>query len=106
MRGLFTGLSIAAATMIVPLQAVAQAQPMMPQSVCGTRAEVTTKLEATFGELQKGAGMVSDRRVMELWQSRETGSWTLLMTQTDGQTCIIAAGKHWRDRPALQGDPT
>lgn len=106
MRGLRVIFAATAATIIFPLQALAQSQPVLPHSVCGTRAEVTDKLEATFGELQKGAGVVSDRRVLELWQSTETGSWTLLMTQTDGQTCIIAAGNHWRDSKGILGDPT
>lgn len=100
MRGLLTILVGASALASIP----AQAQMMLPQQVCGTRAEVTTKLEATFGEFQKGAGMVSEQRVLELWESKETGSWTLLMTQTDGQTCIIAAGNHWRERES--GSPT
>lgn len=106
MRGLRTTLFGAAVLATSSAQAFAQGPSMLPHSVCGTRAEVTTKLEATFGELQKGAGIVSDRRVMELWQSTETGSWTLLMTQTDGQTCIIAAGNHWRDSKGTLGDPT
>lgn len=91
---------------VILTAAPALAQPVLPQAVCGTREEVTTKLEAAFGELQKGAGVVSERRVLELWQSSSTGSWTVLMTQTDGQTCIIAAGNHWRDGDPEIGDPT
>lgn len=72
---------------------------------CGERHVVTERLEIRFGEIQQGTGMVSTDRVLELWRSKE-GSWTILMTRPDGQTCIMAAGDAWDDKDAIPGDPT
>ena len=70
---------------------------------CGDREFVTAKLEAKYGEIQQGAGLVSADKVLELWSSAE-GSWTILMTRSDGLTCIMAAGNYWRDRQNGAGD--
>lgn len=102
MRRLLTTLAAAAVLTTTP----ATAQTLLDEGVCGKREEVTGRLEAKFGEFQKGAGVVSNNRVLELWQSKKTGSWTVLMTRTDGRTCIIAAGNHWRDQKLTEGDPT
>ena len=46
--------------------------------------------ELAFGGLQKTRGAQS---VMEVWTSKETGSYTVLVTQANGiQSCIVAVG--------------
>lgn len=100
MRRLLIGVAYA-----VAMTSVAHAQGAAETSVCGTRTDVVKKLAAKFGELQQGAGLINKNRVLELWLSEETGSWTILMTRADGKTCIMAAGEHWKDQPVLAGDP-
>lgn len=85
---------------------VAHAQDGAQQAICGTRADVVEKLSGKFGELQQGAGLVNKNRILELWRSEKTGSWTILMTRADGKTCILAAGNHWKDQDLIPGDPT
>lgn len=83
----------------------AYAERSLEDATCGERATVTQELERSFGELQKGTGLVSSNRVLELWQS-DDGSWTILMTRPDGVTCIMAAGEFWRKTPeGTSGDP-
>jgi hypothetical protein len=91
------------AAMMAP---AAYAQGSADRSVCGVRADVVEKLSGKFGELQQGAGLVNKNRVLELWHSAKTGSWTILMTRADGKTCIMAAGLHWKDQELVPGDPT
>lgn len=45
--------------------------------------------ELTFGGLQKTSGAQS---VMEVWSSKETGTYTVLLTQANGIACVVAAG--------------
>ncbi|KIC38464.1 hypothetical protein RA27_18595 [Ruegeria sp. ANG-R] len=72
----------------------ATAPPAFAQN-CAEREHVITKLqknyaeELTFGGLQKSRGAQS---VMEVWTSRETGSYTVLVTQANGISCIVAVG--------------
>ena len=62
---------------------------------CAQRDAVITKLqdsyseELTFGGLQKTQGGQS---VMEVWSSKETGSYTVLVTHANGISCIVAVG--------------
>lgn len=72
----------------------ATAPPAFAQS-CAQRDDVIAKLqnsyseELTFGGLQKSRGAQS---VMEVWSSKETGTYTVLLTQANGISCIVAAG--------------
>ena len=45
-------------------------------------------------------GTVNEDRYMQLFVSPQ-GSWTILVTKTDGQACIVAAGQNWEKLPAL-----
>ncbi len=62
---------------------------------CAQREHVIEKLrdgyseELRFGGLQKTRGKQS---VMEVWASRETGSYTVLVTHANGISCIVAVG--------------
>lgn len=74
---------------------------------CGTRDEMTDQLRRTFGEAQTGLGLISAAQVLEVWSSEETGTWTILMTDSDGQTCMVAAGEAWKRVPvevAVRGE--
>lgn len=72
----------------------ATAPPAFAQN-CAEREHVIAKLqdnyseELAFGGLQKTRGTQS---VMEVWTSKKTGSYTVLVTQANGITCIVAVG--------------
>ena len=58
-----------------------------------------------FGEQVMGRGLASSgRAVLELFAT-ETGSWTLLTTDVDGQTCVVASGESWTAIARIKGDP-
>jgi len=88
MPKILTGALLAAA--LLPVQAQAQ-------SACGQRQLVVQKLEAGYGEAFVGGGMQSATAIYEVWFSEEKGTWTILMTRSDGITCIMAAGTNWQE---------
>jgi len=105
----WTGWAIGAALALgAGIGGTAMAEPAhgpLARATCGERAEVTAKLHQKFGEMQAATGLVSSDRMLEVWRS-DDGSWTILMTRPDGQTCIMAAGELWREAPAgTSGDP-
>lgn len=76
---------------------------------CGKRAEIVAALQKRYGESAAGVGIAGENRVVELWSSAETGTWTLLMTRTDGVACMMASGEDWTtEKEALAGlgDPS
>lgn len=73
------------------------------QQNCAERTLVVEKLEARYGEVFAGGGLQNAERVFEVWFSQEKGTWTILMTRADGQTCIMASGTNWHEETALPG---
>lgn len=94
-----------AAALAPPISLAGQTQSQYGRSICGPRTTLVRKLIDRFGETRRGAGLVDARRALEIWASDRTGSWTVIMTRSDGIACVVASGKHWHStRPALAGD--
>ncbi len=80
-------LLLAAAAVLTSLPAQAQS--------CGDRAVMVERLQANYQEQLTGGGLHAESAVVELWASPETGTFTLLSTDTSGQACILATGTDW-----------
>lgn len=74
---------------------IAAAAPAVANPNCGLRDSVVEKLskqykeQLTVGGLQKRNSV---QAVMEIWSSEETGTFTVLITNPQGISCIVAAG--------------
>lgn len=66
---------------------------------CGNRQQMVVILDKKFKETRLAMGLISNVSMLELFVSK-TGTWTILSTQTNGRTCIVAAGKSWITMPA------
>lgn len=83
---------------------------MMPaalhaQQLCAERDSVVQKLESGYGEAFAGGGLQNSSRVFEVWMSEEKGTWTILMTRSDGMSCVMATGTNWRDGAPIAKTP-
>ncbi len=74
------------------------ATPANAQAVCGDRNEIVSRLESGYNEKVSALGLAGNGGVVELYTSQK-GSWTLLMTQPNGMSCLIAAGENWESIP-------
>jgi hypothetical protein len=83
---------------VVALMATSFASVAEAQQVCGKRAEFVTRLDATYKETTSGIGLINNGTVIEVLTSRE-GSWTILMTKTNGMSCVVASGQAWESVP-------
>ena len=84
---------ILAALAVFFVAGAAQAQPM-----CGPRAEIIASLKDDYKETQLGAGTVPGDTglvVLEVFTG-QSGTWTVLMTNPHGITCIMASGRDWQ----------
>ena len=79
----------AAAALALPMAASAQGQN------CGARTAVVDRLADKYGESRQSIGMAPKGRVVEVFASQETGTWTILVTMPNGVSCLMAAGKAW-----------
>ena len=73
--------------------AAAIAPPLAAQAMhCAPRDVLIERLEETYGERQIAIGMQSAHALIELWGSEETGSFTLIVTTSDAESCVMAFG--------------
>ena len=74
---------------------------------CGEHHKVVAFLQSKYKEHHVGLGLVSNRGVMELFVSAKTRTWTVLLTNTQGIACIVAAGESYeRSKPEPLPDPS
>ena len=63
---------------------------------CGPHGSMITMLAMRYLEAPKAIGIVSRNHFMEVYVSA-AGSWTVLVTSTGGNSCIVASGSDWED---------
>ncbi|MGE0280784.1 MAG: hypothetical protein AB7P20_09255 [Rhizobiaceae bacterium] len=56
--------------------------------------DLVSRLQVTYQERQFAYGVVGSVAIMEVYVS-EAGTWTIIMTDIAGRSCIIAAGEGW-----------
>lgn len=86
------GAGLATAALALGIQMV-RAEAMEGKS-CAAREVVVGGLTNKFQEKRQAAGLISNKAVMEVFVSKR-GSWTILMTNTIGVSCIVASGDAW-----------
>jgi hypothetical protein len=67
---------------------------------CAKHDQIAGRLAKKYSERPVGAGTIGDERYMQLFVSPQ-GSWSVVVTKTDGESCIVAAGANWESMPQL-----
>lgn len=62
------------------------------QAICGQRDAIINTLSSRYGETARSIGMGPGNRIVEVYASDETGTWTITVTSADGLTCLMASG--------------
>ncbi|PBC06324.1 hypothetical protein CK220_01850 [Mesorhizobium sp. WSM3860] len=83
-------MAVAGAMMALP------AVPVQAQVLCGGHDDLVAGLAEVFEEKRLGYGVGGDVAIFEVFVSA-SGTWTILMTDVKGQSCILAAGEGWED---------
>ncbi len=68
------------------------------QTACAPRDTLVANLSERFGETLTSGGLSGPTKLLELWTG-ESGSWTILMTDAFGTSCIVASGRNWTEFP-------
>lgn len=59
---------------------------------CADNARVVERLASGYGETRQSIGIGSDNTVVEVFASLDTGTWTIVVTQPGGPSCLVASG--------------
>ncbi|SCB59760.1 hypothetical protein GA0061105_108117 [Rhizobium aethiopicum] len=92
---------------ILPILVIAHPHSAASQTMlsCAGRSDVIGFLERNFGEKLTAVGLVNQNAVLEVYAAK-TGTWTLVVTDVQGISCILLSGDSWETMPALPGIAT
>ncbi len=80
--------------------------PAFADYSCGPRSAAVNHLKERFGEKIIAAGVGRNgQSVIELF-ANDLGTWTILITRTNGIACITANGENWTEVQQLMGEPS
>ena len=75
----------------------ATAPPALAMS-CAARDTVVGRLQSIYSEALTAGGLQSNRTataMVEVWTSPESGTFTVIVTNPQGVSCVVAAGTDW-----------
>ena len=90
---------------VLAAAAMLWAVPAEAQSACGVRAKFIETLAKNYQESPSAFGIAGQRNLVELFVSK-AGTWTMLVTQPSGMSCIVAAGQSWEQFPQVAAKVT
>ena len=70
----------------------------LAQPVCGNHNAVSDNLKNSYSETPVSMGVTTGGGIIEIFASDE-GSWTMVITQPNGVSCLIAVGQDWEILP-------
>jgi len=75
-------------------------------AVCGARGALKAGLTGQHSEVVAGRGKAGQGKLMVELYTSGSGTWTVLATTPEGQSCILAAGQNWAPIKQVFGDPS
>jgi hypothetical protein len=87
--------TIAAAVLLGPMGTLAQTQNQAQQ--CDQRAKVLGHLAEKYKEAPIAIGVTSSGGIVEVLTTGDGDTWTIILSDPSGTSCLIAAGEGWRN---------
>ncbi len=66
------------------------------QPICGARADFVRQLAEKYQEAPVGRGVNKRGYMVELFTS-EDGTWSIMVSQANGFSCLVNVGEGWRN---------
>ena len=99
----FAGIAIAVTALTTVVLA---SRPADAQQRCLLHEAAQEQLAERFNEDVAGRGLASNGKSMVELYTNEEGSWTLVVTDVEGRSCVIGSGVSWSDVEVLRRQPT
>ena len=92
-------IQIGIATAIAMALMLATVNPSWGQASCLPRSEALAQLAKKYGEVQVAIGVTNKGGLIEVLTSSGGNTWTILVSNPNGTSCLVAAGEGWRTMP-------
>ncbi len=86
--------SFAAAALLGPVGAHAQTKSQT--LLCDQRASIIGHMAEEYREAPVAIGVTSTGSIVEVLTTGDGGTWTIIVSNPNGTSCLIAAGEGWR----------
>ena len=63
---------------------------------CEYRDSLVQRLMLKFAEQPSSYGQADPRTIVELFEAEHGKTWSLVVTTSDGVSCLVAAGEEWQ----------
>ena len=73
-------------------------------SPCAVRDQMLAQFAEKYSESPVALGLDADGRLVVVLAS-DRGTWSIMLTAPDGQSCIVATGENWRAIGSESQDP-
>ena len=89
---------------ILTTSLIAHPHPAASQMMrsCAGRSEIVKFLDSNFAEKLTAVGLINQNAVLEVYAA-ESGTWTLIVTDVHGISCVLLSGDNWETMPTLPG---
>lgn len=89
-------------TISLQAQNVPMQEAQQGGALCGNRDEIVRSLTEQFKEVPQAVGVVDRNAVLEIFVSA-AGTWTIIATGTDGNSCLVSSGEGWDSKTMVAG---
>lgn len=78
------------------LALAAMANPAAAQQVlnCTEHSKIVEFLGSHYSETLSSVGLINQAAILEVYVSQE-GTWTMIVTNVNGNSCVVFAGDNW-----------
>lgn len=70
---------------------------------CTERASIASFLDEAFAERSAATGVGVDGRLFEIFIAPDGSTWTFVVTDSRGVSCVLTAGRNWSARSVSEG---
>ncbi len=94
-------IALATLAALVASTSVAVAQ----QVPCGPSQALVDRLASEYGEAPAVGGVDSAGRLLLVFANTETGTWTAVLANGSGVSCVVSSGEGWSTQPVAAPTP-
>ncbi|MBC8159109.1 MAG: hypothetical protein H8E94_07245 [Alphaproteobacteria bacterium] len=70
-------------------------------AACGERGSIASKLDDGYSEKPIAMGLSANGSIVEVFAAA-SGTFTIILTQPDGVSCILMTGENWEGSAAMK----
>lgn len=79
---------------------------MAAHAICNPRSNFVEHLKEKYNEQPLAVGLNNDGRVLELFGTSDGKTWTLIITDPAGISCVVTSGESWQKTVSKLLKPT